>query len=306
MSSSDSKIVGRYAPSPTGALHLGNVRTALLAWLHARIQGGQFLLRMDDLDQPRVVAGSAEQILKDLEWLGLDWDGGIVYQSERCDIYQEALQQLSRQRLVYPCFCSRKDIRQAASAPHARDGVYPGTCATLSDGMKSEKSKIKTPAYRVRVAGVQVKYSDACLGEQQDWLEQICGDFVIKRADNLFAYQLATAVDDMQQGITHIVRGADLLDSTSRQLHLMQQLNPGHPLPQYSHVPLMLDEHGHRMAKRDGSDSVQGWRMNGKSAEQLIGCLAASVNLIQKPSFISARDLLAEIDLKDWQQSFSC
>lgn len=296
-------IVGRYAPSPTGDLHLGNLRTALLAWLHARLQGGKFLLRMDDLDQPRVVEGSADQILRDLEWLGLDWDDEVVYQSQRTDLYQDALSRLTENELTYECFCSRKDIQQAASAPHGSNGVYPGTCRDLDPVMADQKKVEKTPAIRVSVDNSEIIFNDGCLGEFSDILNKSCGEFVIKRADGLFAYQLATAVDDIEQDITDVVRGADLIDSTARQIYLMQQLSSEFSIPRYWHVPLMLDDHGERMAKRDGSRSVAQWRDKGNSAEQLIGYLAASVHLIDKENPISATDLLAQISLQEWQRA---
>lgn len=294
------RTVGRYAPSPTGDMHLGNLRTALLAWLHSRLQGGTILLRMDDLDQLRVVEGSGDQILRDLEWLGLEWDGEIVYQSERTELYQNAMQQLVDQDLVYECFCSRKDIREASSAPHGQELRYPGTCVNLDSNTANSKRQEKPPAIRVRVGDGEVVFVDNCVGECRDDLSKGCGDFVIKRADGLFAYQLATAVDDMQQGITDVVRGADLVDSTSRQIYLMQKLNPDFALPQYWHVPLMLDDKGERMAKRYGSMSAEQWRAQGSTAEELIGYLAASVKLIDQVKPLSATDLLAQISLQDW------
>ena len=293
-------VIGRYAPSPTGELHLGNLRTAILAWLHARLQGGKFLLRMDDLDQPRVVKGSAEQILRDLEWLGLNWDGEVVFQSQRTELYQDALSALTKNELTYECFCSRKDIQQAASAPHVSLGVYPGTCRDLDPLTADQKRANKTPAIRACVDDTKLQFNDGCLGEFSVNLNTACGDFVVKRADGLFAYQLATAVDDLEQGITDVVRGADLSDSTARQLYLMQRLQPGFSMPQYWHVPLMLDEKGDRMAKRDGSSSIAEWRTSGRDALELIGMLAASVDLIKQPLAISLEELLTEITFDNW------
>lgn len=273
--------VGRYAPSPTGDLHLGNLRTAMLAWLQARLEDGQFLLRMEDLDQPRVVAGSADQILRDLEWLGLDWDGEVIYQSQRNDAYQDALESLERQNLVYPCFCSRKDIQTAVSAPHMRQAVYPGTCQSLTEQEREEKVLLKNPAIRVRVS---------------TQLQTEVGDFAIKRADKLFAYQLAVVVDDLYQGINQVVRGADLLDSCSRQQYLAEKLAPVKPHIEYLHAPLMLDEKGHRMAKRDGSASVRRWRAENKTSEQLIAHLFNSLNLGAVGVSISLNELLYKLD----------
>lgn len=279
-------VIGRYAPSPTGDLHLGNVRTALLAWLHCRVQGGTFLLRMEDLDLPRVVAGSAERILYDLEWLGLDWDTDVVYQSKRNDLYEAALSTLQSKGLVYPCFCSRKDIREAASAPHGtltNEGlIYPGTCTNLSSAQIAKKSRDKMPALRIRVP---------------DGLRDSCGDFVIKRVDKLFAYQLAVVVDDLEQGVTEIVRGADLLESTDRQLYLAGQLQPDTPKMNYFHVPLMMDTDGNRMSKRFGSLTLSQCRADGSSAQQIVGRLASSVGLIDRDQALSINELLAEVEL---------
>lgn len=294
------KTVGRYAPSPTGALHIGNLRTALLAWLHARVQGGDFFLRIEDLDTPRTVVGSADQILRDLEWLGIDWDGEVVYQSSRTDRYQDALSQLTSRGLVYECFCSRKDIQQAASAPHTGHGVYPGFCAELSEQVLTANRKIKVPAMRVRVTKEVISFNDGCVGARQASLQESCGDFVIKRADGLFAYQLAVVVDDLAQGITDVVRGADLIDSTARQIYLAKILGAREALPNYWHVPLMLDEHGARMAKRDGSMSVAEWCDSGGNHQELLGLLACSVGLVEQPDAISQSELLSQLTLPQW------
>ncbi len=276
---SSSKPTGRYAPSPTGDLHLGNLRTALIAWLHARQQGGRFLLRMEDIDAPRVVAASASKILRDLEWMGLDWDGEVRVQSECLTAYESALESLANQGMIYPCFCSRKDIQQAASAPHGTTGVYPGTCRGLSEQERYEKAKFKVPALRIKVSGD---------------LAPACGDFVVKRADNLFAYQLAVVVDDIAQGVTQVIRGADLIDSTARQQYLAALIAPQSAAIDYFHVPLMLDEKGNRMSKRDGSRSVDEWRAEGRSAPEMIGYFAHSLGLRSSPTPIEAQQLLAD------------
>ena len=274
-------IVGRYAPSPTGDLHLGNVRTAVLAWLSARSQKGRFLLRMEDLDTPRVIKGSADKILKDLEWLGLDWDGPVMYQSSRIEAYDAAMSELKRQELVYPCFCSRKDIQQASSAPHGQTAVYSGACRLLSSADQSRRSKNKVPSYRLMVP---------------DFLSQDVGDFIIKRADGLFAYQLAVVVDDLEQGVNEVVRGADLIDSTSRQQYLANVLQ-GRCLHSvspinYHHAPLMNDVDGLRMSKRDGSESLDVWRSAGKGSQELLGFLMSSLGLNVKKEKISLLELL--------------
>jgi len=292
MTSSAFKTVGRYAPSPTGDLHLGNLRTAMLAWLHARLAGGEFIVRMEDLDTPRVVLGSADQILRDLEWLGLDWDGTVVYQSKRTVLYQEALADLTDRGFTYKCFCSRKDIQAAASAPHGSVAVYPGTCRGLSERQIKQREFKKQPAIRVKV--------DDCLSVDDsrrvdDSVLEKMGDFVVKRADTLFAYQLAVTVDDLEQGVTEVVRGADLLDSTPKQQYLAALLQPAAPAINYLHVPLMLDDCGHRMSKRDGSISATSWRQESKSAEQLLGYLAFSVGIVDENKAFNKEELIDRI-----------
>lgn len=276
-------IVGRYAPSPTGAQHLGNLRTALLAWLHARLQDGRFLVRMEDLDTPRTVAGSAAQILRDLEWLGIDWDGDVVYQSQRQQLYQDALDSLDRLDMLFPCFCSRKDIAAASSAPHHAHGVYPGTCAALSPTVVALKQQHKAPAIRLRVSPA---------------LQTSCGDFVVKRADQLFAYQLAVVVDDLEQQVTHVVRGEDLADSVARQQYLAALLAPTTMPICYLHTPLMCDAQGQRMAKRDGSDSLAQWRLGDGTAEQLVAALIQGLALVDHTEPISAQDLVRSTSLE--------
>ena len=278
--SENSHVVGRYAPSPTGDLHLGNLRTALIAWLQARSQGGKFLMRMEDTDTPRVVVGSDLRILKDLEWLGLDWDESVIYQSARLELYQAAIEQLRESGLVYPCFCSRKDIRLAGSAPHAQPGVYPGICSNLNTEEIRQRSIVKQPAYRLRVS--------ADLKEQ-------CGDFVLLRADGIVAYQLAVVVDDLEQGITDVVRGADLIDSTDRQLYLAQQLHANGRAIQYHHIPLMLDNAGNRLSKRDGSLSVKQWRAQGGTNASMLGMFAVQLGLQESSTPISAEELLCVV-----------
>ncbi len=306
-------VRGRYAPSPTGDLHLGNGRTALLAWLQARLAGGTLILRMEDLDQPRIRANSAAQILDDLRWLGLDWDegpdrGGPLgpYEQQPRDLlYQWALDQLWQQGLVFACWCSRKDISTAASAPHAHGhlNVYPGTCRDAGhafDG-KDPRGLGRQPALRFRCPARVVTFQDRICGEvRQDLVSQV-GDFVLRRADRLFAYQLAVVVDDALMGVSDVVRGADLLDSSPRQIELFQAL--GFPPPSFWHVPLLLDGQGKRMTKRDGAQTLRALRLAGLKPQQVIGSWAASLGLAPANSQLSAQELLKELNLTTLQQA---
>ncbi len=302
---------GRYAPSPTGPLHLGNLRTALIAWLVARLASEPFILRMEDLDLPRVKPGSSEQIIADLHWLGLDWDEGPdiggpaapYEQSARDSFYQQAFQQLLDEGLIYPCYCSRKDIQQAVSAPHSHEHgpTYPGTCRDPEMRADMERRHPdKAAAWRYRVPARTIEFEDRIVGPVRQRLDNEVGDFVIKRADGLFAYQLAVVVDDGLMGITDVIRGADLLDSTARQIELFETL--AYPVPNFWHVPLMVDAAGARLAKRDGSDSLAQWQQQGKRAEDLIGHLAWSAGLIDNDSAISAQELLQTLTLERLRQ----
>jgi len=300
---------GRYAPSPTGPLHLGNVRTALLAWLQARLAGGAFILRMEDLDPPRTRPGSAEQIIDDLRWLGLDWDegpdcGGALgpyQQSARFTLYAEAMRRLEENGCIFPCFCSRKDIAQAASAPHGSEEstAYPGTCRDLSPQQRQARQAQRPerpPAWRFRTAPQLLSFEDVIAGKQTQDLQREAGDFVLRRADTLFAYQLAVVVDDWLMGITDVVRGADLLSSTPRQLALFAVLGAAWT-PNYWHVPLLHDAGGKRLSKRDGSDSLALLRTRSDPPEQVIGRLAESLNLVPAGSILSAQELLQELTM---------
>jgi glutamyl-tRNA synthetase len=241
---------GRFAPSPTGTLHVGNLRTALLAWLFARTAGARFLVRMEDLDQGRVIPGSAEQQLRDLRALGIDWDGEVVFQSHRHDAYEAALGRLRADGRLYECFCTRAEIRAAASAPHGplREGAYPGTCLRLSEAERRRKrAGGRPPALRVRADAARVGFTDRVHGEQ----EGVVDDFVVRRNDGAPAYNLAVIVDDAWQGIGEVVRGDDLLESTPRQIFLADAL--GLEPPGYAHVPLVLGPDGARLAKRHGA-----------------------------------------------------
>jgi glutamyl-tRNA synthetase len=245
---------GRFAPSPTGALHVGNLRTALLAWLFARTAGARFLVRMEDLDQGRVVAGSAEQQLGDLRALGLDWDGDVVFQSNRHDAYEAAIARLLAADRLYECFCTRAEIRAAASAPHGPlpEGAYPGTCLRLTPAERRRKrAGGRPPALRVRADAARIEFVDRVHGPQVG----VVDDFVVRRNDGAPAYNLAVIVDDAWQRIGEVVRGDDLLDTTPRQLFLAEAL--GLDPPAYAHVPLVLGPDGARLAKRHGAVTLE-------------------------------------------------
>lgn len=242
---------GRFAPSPTGPLHFGSLLAAVGSWLCARAAGGRWLIRVEDLDAPRVVPGATEEILEALRRYGLEWDGEPVRQSERTDLYESALDRLRERGLVFECGCSRRELQAAASAPAESDPVesagpvYPGTCrGGLAPG--------KTPrAVRFRVPETVIRFDDAIRGSVEESLPELVGDFVIRRADGPFAYQLAVVVDDAEQGVTDVVRGGDLLSSTARQIALQAAL--GYPRPRYAHLPLVVDEQGRKLGKRDAA-----------------------------------------------------
>ena len=302
-------VRGRYAPSPTGSLHLGNLRTALYAWLQARLEDGQFVMRMEDLDLPRVQEGSAEEILSDLQWLGLDWDEGSQVggtlgpydQSARTALYEEALGRLTDQGLIYKCYCSRRDVREAASAPHGPGGIiYPGTCRALTPEEQAERQAERpnrTPSRRFVVSDEVIGVEDRICGDYSEVLSRDVGDFVVRRADELFAYQLAVVVDDGLMGITDVVRGNDLLSSSPRQVALFTALEM--EPPRFWHVPMMVDEEGEPLSKRDGSDSLALLREQGWSAERVIGHLAHSLGWVDEGRKLSAGELLEEITLAD-------
>lgn len=261
------KAPGRYAPSPTGRLHLGNLRTALLAWHSTRERGAAFLLRIEDVDSGRSREEWVEIQLEELRQIGIDWDGEPVRQSERHSLYREALAKLEADGLLYECFCTRAEIREAASAPHGElpEGAYPGTCRELTDAERAERRATgRPPALRVRAAGSRVVFEDHIRSR----VGKVLDDFVVRRNDGDFAYNLAVTVDDAEQGIGEVVRGADLLDTTPRQLWLYNRLGLKAPA-RFSHVPLMLGEDGERLAKRHGAITLEERVESGQSAEEI-------------------------------------
>jgi len=264
--------VGRYAPSPSGELHLGNLATALAAWEDCRRRGGIFILRIEDLDTPRLVASAEARMIEDLRWLGIDWDegpdlggpAGPYRQSERGGLYQAALARLAAAGLTYLCTCSRKDLREA-SAPHGAEPIYPGRCRARD--AEAQRRHPAGAAVRFRVdRAPRIHFVDLRLGPQTCDLDAESGDFIIHRRDGLWAYQLACAVDDALMGVTHVWRGEDLLTSTPRQIALLRALEL--PVPEYGHLPLVRDEAGRRMCKRDGSCSLGRLREAGLSPAQ--------------------------------------
>ncbi len=256
-------VVTRFAPSPTGDLHLGGALVAFASWVIAR--DGIMRLRMEDLDPPRVVAGSAERILEDLAWLGISYGMEMVWQSQRAGVYERALDALASRGLVYPCDCSRAEIARVASAPHeGEEVIYPGTCRDKNP----TRDMKRLPALRLRASG-QIAFEDDAAGHVEQDLASEVGDFVLRRGDDVFAYQLAVAVDDAAMNITHVVRGRDLLASTPRQLHLMRHLGVTH-VPRYAHVPLIVDSEGARLSKRTRGSRVSELRDRGVSREEVL------------------------------------
>ncbi len=293
---------GRFAPSPTGPMHLGNARTALLAWLAARAAGGELVMRVEDLDGPRVRPGLEGAILRELRWLGLDWDEGPdrggscgpYRQSERLARYEAALARLREMELVYPCYCSRAEIASSSQAPHGAsdDGPrYPGTCRALSQAERSERSRRRRPAWRLRVPEGAVEFVDGLHGPQSFDVAATVGDFVVARADGIPAYQLAVVVDDAAMAVTDVVRGDDLLPSTARQLLLYRRLSL--PAPRFAHVPLVVGPDGERLAKRHGAQSIgELWR-GGGDPQAVVGLLAHLSGLAPAGARLQPRDLVA-------------
>ncbi len=294
-------IRGRFAPSPTGPLHLGNARTALLAWLDVRSRGGTLAMRVEDLDGPRVRPGLEARILEELRWLGLDWDEGPdvggaygpYRQSERGGHHAGALDRLRDQGLAYPCFCSRAEIAQASQAPHASDEGprYPGTCRGLTPAERADRAARRPPAWRFRVPDGPVPFRDGFHGECTFDVAATVGDFVVARADGVPAYQLAVVVDDAAMAVTDVLRGDDLLPSTSRQILLYRAL--GLPEPRFAHVPLVVGADGERLAKRHGALSVGELRERGVGAPAVVGLLASASGLAPPAARVMPADLVA-------------
>ncbi len=284
---------GRFAPSPTGDLHIGNLRTALVAWLFARTSGSAFIVRMEDLDRVTSSAEHAASQLDDLETLGLEWDGAVVFQSDRFDRYFTAIGQLTAAGLTYPCFCSRREIAEAASAPHGHlpEGAYPGTCRELTEIERAERMAERgKAALRLRADHTQIRFEDTICGP----IVAKVDDFVLRRADGVPAYNLAVVVDDAAQHVEEVVRADDLLLSTPRQILLGQLLNL--PALAYAHIPLVLSTAGVRLAKRDGAVTLKERLAGGDSAGEVLSMLARSLGMAAAGELIALDDLLYRFD----------
>ncbi len=290
------RIVGRLAPSPTGIQHVGNARTYLVAWLSARKQNGRVILRIEDIDSPRIKPGAAESVCEDLRWLGLDWDVGPIVQTTRLPFFEAALERLKADERVYPCTCTRGDIERAASAPHLEhEGpVYPGTCAHRRAA--DANALMDRPfAWRMRVGDETITYEDGFQGVVTIKLSELGGDFVVWKSAGTPAYQLAVVVDDAEQGVTEVIRGDDLIPSTPRQIVLYRalELTP----PRFTHVPLVVGPDGRRLAKRHGDARLSSLRAVGVSRETLLGLLAWSCGWLERIEPIDLDELLGRFDL---------
>jgi len=296
-SSAAAENVGRLAPSPTGPLHLGHARSFLLAWWQARRAGGRIVLRQEDLDAERCTLAFRDLVRTDLEWLGIDWDGPEFIQSEHLEVYAAKASQLLAQGWAYPCVCSRGDIQAAVRAPHSDEPFlrYPGTCRNRYGSLdEAERYSGKPAGLRALAPDTTIEFADGLAGQVSQNLADAVGDFLILRRDKVPSYQLAVVVDDAAQGVTTVVRGADLLDSTARQLHLGRVLKA--PAPQYFHVPLVTDANGVRLAKRARGLSLQELREAGADPRRIVQWVAKSCGM-NAPEPASAHAFLSEFDI---------
>ncbi len=289
-------VVGRFAPTPSARLHLGNLMCALIAWLSARKQGGKILLRVEDLDAARCpfMGENTRYMLDDLAWMGLTFDGEVLYQSARGEIYETYFNKLKEKGLIYPCYCSRAELH-ATTAPHLSDNtpIYDRRCLRRAERGELPPAGRK-PAFRVMVPDAELGFFDRVAGEYRENLLRDCSDFVVRRADGVFAYQLAVVVDDALSGVNEVVRGNDLLFSTPRQIYLQKTL--GFATPQYCHIPLLVDAAGRRLSKRDGDGCMETVRQKYKTAAPVLGALAASLGLIARPEPVEIEDLIPLFD----------
>lgn len=290
----DLKPVGRFAPTPSGRMHLGNVFAALIAWLSVRSRDGEMVLRMEDLDTQRTSAEFAETLRDDLRWLGLTWDQEMPAQSRRSVVYDRYFEILREKSLLYPCYCTRSQLH-SVNAPHLSDGtyVYPGTCRNLTEGERAAFHR--APAWRVVVPDRVWTVEDKIQGTYRCNLATECGDMVVRRADGVYVYQLAVTVDDGEAGVTEVVRGMDLLSSAPRQMYLQELF--GFPHPEYAHVPMLLAPDGRRLSKRD-RDLDLGILRQRLSREELLGALAFAAGLIDQEVSVSLKELTKEFSWK--------
>lgn len=301
---------GRFAPSPTGYMHLGNAWTALLVWLQVRQAQGTLVLRIEDIDEQRSKPVFVQGLLEDLTWLGLTWDEGpdvggpvgLYVQQQRYDLYEQALASLREQGLLYPCYCSRARLA-AIGAPHEGEHiVYDGHCYHLSDAERANQTK--RPSWRVHVPAETITFTDGVYGLQKAFLPTYCGDFVVRRADGLYAYQLAVSVDDGMMGITHILRGCDLLSSTAQQQWLIRFL--GYPVPQYTHVPMLMDAEGHRLSKRQHGIEIRQLCEAGLTREAILSYLAYVGGLVPERRCYTLDELVQHAALGALRQQNIC
>lgn len=295
-------IVGRFAPSPTGRMHAGNIYAALMAWLVAKSRDGQIVLRIEDLDKDRSKPCYIDAIQRDFESLGLYWDRGPYFQHNRDEAYEAAFHELEKKSTVYPCFCSRADLHAASAPHHGEKLIYPGTCKLLTNAERDAKSKFKKPGFRMAVDDSTVEITDLIQGRYRQNLAEDCGDFLIRRSDGAFAYQLAVVVDDAEQGITSITRGVDLLCSTPQQVYLQRLLRFNEP--EYSHIPLLVAEKGRRLSKRDKDASLDELLLRYKTPEGVIGHIAHLVGLMDFEEPILPAELLESFSMRSLNTLF--
>lgn len=294
-----SAVKGRFAPTPSGFMHLGNIFCCLLAWLSAKSKKGKIVLRIEDLDSVRCPRINSDRLATDLEWLGLTWDEGAYisdnsdeyFQSNRSAIYTTFFEKLLQQGIIYPCFCSRNELH-SINAPHLSDGriIYPGTCYKLSPNERLIKASTKAPAYRIHVPNETICFNDGCYGTQLFNIAKENGDFIVRRSDGVYAYQLAVTIDDALMGITEVVRGWDLLSSSPLQIYLYNLL--GFQQPSFTHIPLLIAPDGRRLAKRDKDLDLEVLRKSYVSPEPIIGYLAYLAGQLEHPEAISVSELL--------------
>jgi len=290
-------IVSRFAPSPSGRLHVGNIFSFMVAALYAKQQGGSMVMRMEDLDPQRSKQEFADQILRDMEWFGFEWEGPVLYQSSRTEAYAQGFDELADKGLVYPCFCTRADLHSARAPHRGEEVVYVGTCRTLTSEEREVRSASRHPSQRLEVGSALEGFQDLFQGEREYRLSEVCGDFIIQRSDGVYAYQLAVVLDDAFQGVTHVIRGCDLLTSTPRQRYISNLL--GLPEIEYGHVALITDETGTRLSKRNGDASLEFLIDQAKlTPGQILGHLAALAGLIETYEPLSLDELARSANLQ--------